>query len=161
MQKNEFKRINVDSRAYKYLIFEAVPEKKLLNTIKNLKDVFPNQKHWVSLDGEEALQKKEEILNKFEKKGKLFKELAKYWLNTIKPQCEEFQKFIESFESEVSTEEVIKFFNGLKEKYNMNSIDVALFVHIYLEQVVGMQLFEDSTKVLEEELNNYYNKQAH
>lgn len=156
MQKNEFKRINIDSRAYKYLIFKAVPEKKLLNTIKNLKDVFPNQKYWVSLEGEEATVKKDEILTKFEKKGKLFKELAKYWLNTIKPQCDEFQKFMESFELEISTEEVVKFFNGLKEKYNMNSIDVALFVHIYLEQVVGMQLFEESTKKLENELNDYY-----
>lgn len=159
MQNKEFKRINVDSRLYKYLMFEAIPEKRLLNSIKNLKEVFPNQKYWNNLGGEEASKKKEELLNKFEKKGKLYKDLAKYWLNNIKPQCEEFQKFVESFELEVSTEEVLKFFNNLKEKYSMNAVDVALFVHIYLEQVVGMQLFEESTKVLENELETYYSNQ--
>lgn len=154
MENKEFKKINVNSDVYKYLLFDFVPEKKLINIIKNLKEIFPKQKYWTNLS-ESTEEKKQEIYNKFERKGKLYKEIAKYWLSNYKEASEDFNKFVESFDLEISTEEVIKHFNDYKEKYKMNIVDIALFIHIYVEQVLGLQLFKESTEAIENELETF------
>lgn len=147
----EFKKINFDKKLYEYFLFELISQKKLLNTIKSLKDVFTKQKTLSSIDA--ISNNKDLILLKFDKKGKFFRELAKHYVNSNKEACEEFNKFLESFDLEVSTDELIKFFNSLKEKHQMNIKDLVLFIHIYVEELLGLKMFKETAEYFEKELN--------
>jgi hypothetical protein len=152
-----FRRIKIDERVEKYLLLTATPEKKLLKIISNLKDIFPNQKTWNNLT-ENRDQKLAELITKFQKRGKLYREVGKNWLTNNNNLAEDFSTFTKTFEGEISTEEVVKFFRKLMKDRSVNIIDIAIFIHIYVEQVVGMQLFEESNEVIEKEVNEFFNK---
>jgi len=147
----EFKKINFDKKLYEYFLFELTPQKKLFNIIKNLKDVFNKQSIWTNTDS--INKNKDLILLKFEKKGRFFKEVAKQYINLNKIACEDFNKFLESFDQEVSTDELINFFNSFKEKHNMNIKDLVLFIHIYVEELLGLKMFKETTEYFEKQLD--------
>ena len=157
MEKKAYKRINFNEKVAKYLVFEATPEKKLLNIIRDLKDVFPKQKEWRNLT-DNRKEKEAEVLEKFLKKGNLYKKVCQNWMMNNKQMAEEFNTYFQDTEKEISTDEVVKFFDSMKKKLSLNTKDVVIFIHTYLEQVVGIQLFEESaTKIekdLEKELKN-------
>jgi hypothetical protein len=150
--KQSFKRINFDENLEKYLLFELTPEKKLLTIIKNLKDVFPKQKRWRNFE-EDKESKIVELLEKFQRRGKLYREVCKNWFTKNQHLSDEFTNYFQSTDKEISTEEVLKFFKELREKHSLNIKDIFVFIHVYVEQVLGMQLFEESALKLEEEYN--------
>jgi len=149
-----FRRIKIDEKVEKYLLLKATPEKKLLQIISNLKDIFPKQKMWNNLTDDRA-EKIAELITKFQKRGKLYREVGKNWLTKNQNLADDFTKFTQSFEGEISTEEVVKFFNKMMKQHSINPLDVAIFVHIYVEQIVGMQLFEESNEAIEKLVLNY------
>jgi len=150
----EFKKINIDKKLYNYFLFNLIPQKKLFSSIKNLKDVFPKQKDWKNIETLSYEDKKQELISKFEKKGKFFKELSKHYVNLNKNACQDFNKFLESFDVEISTDELINFFNSFKQKYNMNIKDIVLFIHIYVEELLGLKMYKETTQYFEDELHN-------
>ena len=157
MENRTYKRINFNDAVAKYLVFNATPEKKLLNIIKDLKDAFPKQKEWKNLT-ENRPQKEIEIMEKFGRKGNLYKKVCQNWMVANKTLAEDFNAHFQNTEKEISTDDVVKFFDSAKKKLSLNTKDIVIFVHTYLEQVVGIQLFEESAlkieKDLEKELKN-------
>jgi hypothetical protein len=151
MEKQTFKKINFNEAMERYLVFELTPEKKLLDIIRNLKDVFPRQKEWKNLT-ENKGQKELEILDKFRRKGKLYRKLCQNWMNKNMHLAEAFNEHFQDTEKEISTEEVIKFFDILKKNFKLGTKDIAVFVHVYLEGGLGMALFEDSANKLNSEI---------
>ncbi|MEI6079794.1 MAG: hypothetical protein WCQ53_04050 [bacterium] len=149
-----FKRVNFDEPMEKYLIFDLTPEKKLLDIIAELKDVFPKQKEWRNLSDNRP-QKETEIIDKFRRRGKLYRKICQNWMNKNMNLAEEFNNYFQSQDKEISTEEVLKFFETLKKKFNMGIKDIFVFIHIYLEHGIGMQLFEESAVKLESELEKH------
>jgi hypothetical protein len=157
MDKRTYKRINFNDGVAQYLVFKATPEKKLLNIIRDLKDAFPKQKEWRNLT-ENRPQKEAEIMDKFWRKGNLYKKICQNWMLANKTLAEEFNTHFQNTEKEISTDDVVKFFDSAKKKLSLNTKDIVIFIHTYLEQVVGIQLFEESAlkieKDLEKELKN-------
>jgi len=151
MEKQTYKRINFNEAVAKYLIFKATPEKKLLNIISELKDVFPKQKEWRDLS-DNRTQKEAEILEKFMRKGNLYKKICQNWMINNKNLAEEFNNNFKDTNKEVSADDVVKFFDSAKKKLSLNTRDIVIFIHTYLEQVVGMQLFEEAALKIEKEL---------
>ena len=131
MQTQNYKRINFNEPVEKYLIFEVTPSKKLLNTIRELKDVFPKQKEWTDLENNKD-QKQLEILDKFRKKGKLYKRICQNWLSNNLNLVQAFNQHFENIDKEISTDEVLKFFKKLKSDFTLDNKDLILFVHIYI-----------------------------
>ncbi|MBN1115049.1 MAG: hypothetical protein JXA66_06880 [Oligoflexia bacterium] len=151
MTKRIFKKIRFDETVERHLVFAKTPEKKLLQIIKNLKDVFPKQKFWKNLE-ESRNEKVTELMTKFRKRGKFYREICKSWLTVNSNLGEEFSDFFRNTEKEVDTDDVVKFFHELKSKHKLGAVDIVIFIHIYVEQVLGVQLFEESAKILEEDL---------
>ena len=157
MEKQQtFKKVNFNEPMEKYLIFELTPEKKLLDMISDLKDVFPKQKEWRNLSDNRP-QKEAELIDKFRRRGKLYRKICQNWMNRNMHLAEEFNNYFQTQDKEISTEEVLKFFEILKKKHNMDIKDIFVFIHIYLEHGVGMQLFEESALKLEAELDKALN----
>jgi molybdopterin converting factor small subunit len=148
MTDTNFKRIDFNENVERHLIFKLTPEKKLLSIIQDLKEVFPRQKEWRDLT-ENRAQKVIEILDKFRKKGKLFKKVCQYWLNNNTQLIQAFNDHFQNIETEISTDDVVKFFAETKKKFSLDNKDIVIFVHLYLEQSLGIQLFEDSAKKIE------------
>jgi hypothetical protein len=157
MEKQNYRRIKIDERVEKYLILEKTPEKKLLNIIKDLKDVFPKQKYWSNLK-EGKKEKIQEMLEKFNHRGNFYREIGKYWIKQNQMLAEMFTTFINNFEQEISTEEVLKFFETAEKELSLNYVDIAIFVHFYVEQMVGMQLFDETNSKIEENVDKYFGK---
>ena len=157
MEKQSYKRINFNEAVAKYLIFKATPEKKLLNIISDLKDAFPRQKEWRNLT-ENRTQKEAEIMEKFMRKGNLYKKVCQNWMVANKNLAEKFNAHFQNTDKEISAEEVVKFFDSAKKELSLNTKDIVIFIHTYLEQVVGIQLLQESAlkieKDLEKELKN-------
>ncbi len=151
MEKNTYKKIDFNEKVEKYLIFELTPEKKLLGIIKDLKDIFPRQKDWKDLT-ENREQKEAEILDKFRRRGKLYKKVCQNWLNNNMPLIQAFNEHFENLEREISTDDVVKYFAEMKKKFSLNTKDIIIFIHLYLEQSMGIQLFEESAKKIEAEV---------
>jgi hypothetical protein len=154
--KQEFKRILFNDSVENYLIFNITSQKKLLIIIKNLKELFPKKKYWNNIE-EDKDNKQSEILSKFRKKGKFYKKICKNWLTNNIKLIESFNEHFKSTDKEISTEEVLKFFENLKKENNLNIKDIILFVHIYIEETLGISLFKDSAKKLEKELKEELN----
>ena len=151
MANNAFKRINFNDAVAKYLVFNATPEKKLINIIQGLKDAFPKQKEWRNLT-ENRPQKEVEIMEKFAKRGNLYKKVCQNWMVANKNLAEDFNAHFQNTDKEISTDDVVKFFDSTKKKLSLNTKDIVIFIHTYLEQVVGIQLFEESALKIEKEL---------
>lgn len=151
MEKQSFKKIDFNEAMERYLVFDLTPEKKLLDIIKELKDVFPKQKDWRDLTDNRP-QKEAEVLEKFRRKGKLYRKICQNWMNKNMHLAEAFNEHFQSTEKEISTEEVLKFFDILKKNFKLSIKDVAVFIHVYLEGGLGMALFEDSAKKLDAEI---------
>ena len=151
MEKQKFKKINFNEAMERYLIFEKTPEKKLLSIISGLKDLFPKQKEWRNLE-DNRNQKELELIEKFRKKGKLYRKICQNWINNNMSLVEEFNKSFQDTDKEVSTKDLLKFFENIKNKYSLSSKDLAIFVHIYIENSLCMALFEDSASILDKEL---------
>jgi len=151
MEKRTYKRINFNEAVAKYLVFSATPEKKLLNIIRDLKDAFPKQSEWRNLT-ENRPQKELEIMEKFGRRGNLYKKVCQSWMLANKGLAEEFNAHFQNTDKEISTDDVVKFFDSAKKKLSLNTKDIVIFVHTYLEQVVGIQLFEESALQIEKEL---------
>lgn len=145
-----FKKILFDERLERYLIFNVTNEKKLFNIIKELAEIFPKKK-WKDLK-ENRAEKEIEILEKFRKKGKFYKKICTSWLLNNKNLIEAFNNHFKEQSQEITANEVLDFFKQLKEKFNLNTKDIVIFIHIYLEQVLGMSLFEESALSIEKEL---------
>lgn len=148
MEKNSYKKIDFNETVENYLIFELTPEKKLLSIIRDLKEVFPRQKEWRDLT-ENKEQKKAEILDKFRRRGKLYKKICQNWLTNNMQLIQAFNDHFENIEKEISTDDVVKFFSEMKKKFSLDKKDLIIFVHLYLEQSMGIQLFEESAKKIE------------
>ena len=151
MEKQSFKKINFNEPMERFLVFELTPEKKLLDIITDLKDVFPKQKDWRNLT-ENRPQKEAEVLEKFRRKGKLYRKICQNWMNKNMHLAEAFNKYFKDTDREISTEEVQKFFETLKNNFKLGTKDIAVFVHVYLEGGLGMVLFEDSAVKLNAEI---------
>jgi len=143
-----FKRIDFNEKIEKQLIFELTPEKKLLSIIKDLKDIFPRQKEWQNLT-ENKEKKHAELIDKFRRQGKLYKKVCQYWLSNNMPLVQAFNEHFENTDKEIGADEVVKFFHDVKKKLSLSTTDIIIFVHIYLEQSLGMQLFEEAAKKIE------------
>lgn len=146
-----FKRIDFNEKLEKHLIFELTPEKKLLSIVRDLKDVFPRQKEWHNLT-EDKDKKHAELLEKFRRQGKLYKKVCQYWLNNNMALVQAFNEHFENTNKEIGADEVVKFFHDIKKKLSLNTKDIIIFIHIYLEQSLGIQLFEEAAKKIESEL---------
>ena len=158
MEKQQtFKKVNFNEPMEKYLIFDLTPEKKLLDIIADLKDVFPRQKEWRNLTDNRP-QNEAELLDKFRRRGKLYRKICQNWMNKNMHLAEEFNTYFQTQDKEISTEEVLKFFETLKKNHNMDIKDIFVFIHIYLEHGIGMQLFEESAVKLEAELDKALKK---
>ncbi len=144
----EFKRIDFNEQTERQLIFELTPEKKLLSIIKDLKDIFPRQKEWQDLT-ENKEKKQAELLDKFRRQGKLYKKICQYWLSNNTPLVQAFNKHFENTDKEIGADEVVKFFQDTKKKLSLSTADIIIFVHIYLEQSLGIQLFTEAAKKIE------------
>jgi len=151
IQGQKFKRVNFNEDMERYLIFKLTPEKKLLNIIQDLKAVFPQHKRWLNLVDDKE-QKEKEILEKFRKKAQLYKKICQYWLNNNTGLATEFNEYFQNVDKEVHADDVIKFFDAMKKKHSLNSKDIIVFIHIYVEQAMGVQLFEESALKIEKEL---------
>ncbi|MCX6113402.1 MAG: hypothetical protein NTY22_09040 [Proteobacteria bacterium] len=158
MEKQTFKKVNFNEPMEKYLIFDLTPEKKLLDIVAELKDVFPRQKEWRNLNDNRP-QKEIELLEKFRRRGKLYRKICQNWMNKNMHLAEEFNNYFQSSDKEISTEEVLKFFESIKKKFNMSIKDIMVFVHIYLEHGIGMSLFEESALKLDAELEKHLKSQ--
>ena len=148
MSTTSFKRINFDEKIERHLIFKLTPEKKLLSIIKDLKDVFPRQKDWRDL-AENKDQKQNELLEKFRKQGKFYKKVCQYWLSNNMALVQAFNEHFENTDKEIGADEVVKFFSDIKKKLSMSTEEIIIFIHVYLEQSIGIQLFEDAAKKIE------------
>jgi hypothetical protein len=158
MEKQQtFKKVNFNEPMEKYLIFDLTPEKKLLDIIADLKDVFPKQKDWRDLKDNRP-QKEAELIDKFRRRGKLYRKICQNWMNKNMHLAEEFNTYFQTQDKEISTEEVLKFFEILKKNHNMSIKDLFVFIHIYLEHGIGMQLFEESAVKLDAELEKALKK---
>jgi cell fate (sporulation/competence/biofilm development) regulator YlbF (YheA/YmcA/DUF963 family) len=151
MDKRTYKRINFNDAVAKYLVFNATPEKKLLNIIRDLKEAFPKQSEWKNLT-ENRPAKELEIMEKFGRRGNLYKKVCQSWMVNHKDLAEEFNAHFQNTDKEISTDDVVKFFDSAKKKLSLNTKDIVIFVHTYLEQVVGIQLFEESALKIEQDL---------
>ncbi len=148
MSTTSFKRINFDEKIERHLIFKLTPEKTLLSIIKDLKDVFPRQKDWRDLV-ENKDQKQNELLEKFRKQGKFYKKVCQYWLSNNMALVQAFNEHFENTDKEIGADEVVKFFSDIKKKLSMSTEEIIIFIHVYLEQSIGIQLFEDAAKKIE------------